>query len=125
MGYSGAAVPDEVQRAWVATRDARDAVVTELAGAWKPGAAITGASLDRVARGVLESRGFGSAFVHRTGHSIDLELHGSGPHLDSYETNDVRELAPGCGFSVEPGVYLSGRFYVARSTSCCIRIHLK
>ncbi|HRZ09999.1 MAG TPA: M24 family metallopeptidase, partial [Gemmatimonadales bacterium] len=51
-------------------------------------------------------------FVHRTGHSIDRDLHGSGPHLDDYETHDDRELIPGVGFSVEPGIYISGRIGV-------------
>jgi Xaa-Pro aminopeptidase len=48
--------------------------------------------------------------VHRTGHSIDRDLHGSGPHLDNFETADERTLIPGVGFSVEPGIYLPGRF---------------
>ena len=43
---------------------------------------------------------------------IDRELHGSGPHCDDYETRDDRELVPGVGFSVEPGIYLTGRFGV-------------
>ncbi|MGH7544839.1 MAG: M24 family metallopeptidase, partial [Gemmatimonadota bacterium] len=43
-------------------------------------------------------------------HSIDRELHGSGPNLDSLETEDTRTLEPEIGFSVEPGIYLHGRF---------------
>jgi len=62
------------------------------------------------ARGVISKAGYGEYFVHRTGHSIDRELHGSGPHLDNFETADERALVPGVGFSVEPGVYLPGRF---------------
>ena len=50
--------------------------------------------------------------MHRTGHSIDRDLHGSGPHLDDYETHDDRLLVPGVGFSVEPGIYLPGEFGV-------------
>jgi len=61
---------------------------------------------------VVEAAGFGDRFVHRTGHSIDRDLHGSGPHLDDYETHDDRRLVPGVGFSVEPGVYLTGEFGV-------------
>jgi Xaa-Pro aminopeptidase len=41
---------------------------------------------------VIEKAGWGDYFVHRTGHSIDRDLHGSGPHLDDYETHDDREL---------------------------------
>ena len=58
--------------------------------------------------------------MHRTGHSIDRELHGSGPHLDNFETADTRLLQPGIGFSVEPGVYLPGRFGVRSE----INVHL-
>jgi Xaa-Pro aminopeptidase len=61
---------------------------------------------------VIETAGFGAYFVHRTGHSIDRDLHGSGPHLDDYETHDDRALVPGVGFSVEPGIYLPGEFGV-------------
>ena len=62
--------------------------------------------------GSSSRRGTGKYFVHRTGHSIDRDLHGSGPHLDDYETHDDRELLPGVGFSVEPGIYISGQFGV-------------
>src|SRR5256885_10483630 len=41
---------------------------------------------------------------------FDRELHGSGPHIDNFETEDARALVPGVGFSVEPGVYLPERF---------------
>jgi Xaa-Pro aminopeptidase len=49
-----------------------------------------GYEADRAARSVIETAGYGEAFVHRTGHSIDRDLHGSGPHLDDYETHDDR-----------------------------------
>jgi Xaa-Pro aminopeptidase len=67
---------------------------------------------DDAARGVIRQAGYGDYFVHRTGHSIDRDLHGSGPHLDNYETHDDREIQPGAGFSVEPGIYLPGEFGV-------------
>ena len=63
--------------------------------------------MDRVARAVIVGAGYGAAFVHRTGHSIDHRLHGSGPHLDDFETHDDRQFLAGTGFSVEPGVYLT------------------
>ena len=61
---------------------------------------------------MIEGAGLAQWFVHRTGHSIDRDLHGSGPHLDDYETHDDRVLLAGVGFSVEPGVYLPGEFGV-------------
>ena len=105
---------EEVYRVWEAVRGARDAVVERLQQHWPPagGAVVTGAELDDAARAVIRAAGYGDYFVHRTGHSIDKDLHGSGPHLDNFETADTRALAPGIGFSVEPGVYLPGRFGV-------------
>jgi Xaa-Pro aminopeptidase len=110
MGFSGRTVPDEVARVWEVVRGARDAAIERLRAALAKGEAPTGAMLDVAARTHIASHGYGDYFVHRTGHSIDVSLHGSGPHLDSFETNDTRRLLPGVGFSVEPGVYLTGRF---------------
>jgi Xaa-Pro aminopeptidase len=93
-------------------RDARDASISTLRQALGRGQSVSGYQLDNAARKVITDAGFGDYFVHRTGHSIDRDLHGSGPHLDDYETHDDRRLVPGVGFSVEPGVYLTGRFGV-------------
>jgi len=112
MGYAGAGPPDRVARVWEVVRAARDAAVSAVQDAAAAGRPIAGFEADRAARGVVEAAGFGERFVHRTGHSIDRDLHGSGPHLDDYETHDDRRLVPGIGFSVEPGVYLPGEFGV-------------
>ncbi len=112
MGFSGASPGKAVATVWDVVREARDAAVATLTNALDRRTSITGAALDRAAREVVERAGYGAAFVHRTGHSIELDLHGSGPHLDDFETHDVRELLPGIGFSVEPGVYLVGEFGV-------------
>jgi Xaa-Pro aminopeptidase len=112
MAYTGAVVPDEVQKVWTTVRDARDRAVTVLRERWAARAPVSGADLDDATRGVIQAAGYGEWFVHRTGHSIDRDLHGSGPHLDNYETHDVRRLVPGVGFSIEPGIYLTGRFGV-------------
>jgi len=109
MAFAGRAPDAEVRRVWDAVRRARDAVVAALRERW-PRGPVTGADLDDAARTVIHEAGFGPFFVHRTGHSIDRDLHGSGPHLDNFETADTRPLIPGIGFSVEPGVYLPGRF---------------
>ena len=94
---------------WAAVRDARDAAIALLRQRVAAGVPVRGAEADDAARAVIEARGFGPHFVHRTGHSIDArELHGSGPHLDNLESRDERLLIPGVGFSIEPGVYLAG-----------------
>ncbi len=112
MGFSGARPPAEVLKVWETVRDARDAAIEFVQSGWAAGRPLHGYEVDRVARGVITRAGFGDAFVHRTGHSIDHRLHGSGPHLDDYETHDTRQFLAGTGFSVEPGIYLTGRFGV-------------
>ena len=112
MAFVGSAPPDEVAHVFDVVRDARDHAVAVLRDRWREGWSVSGADLDDAARGVIRAAGYERCFVHRTGHSIDRELHGSGPHLDNYETHDDRALAPGVGFSVEPGIYLTGRFGV-------------
>jgi Xaa-Pro dipeptidase len=132
MAFAGSAPGAEVARVWAVVRDARDVAVAHLAERWAgregragrggraAGAPITGAELDDVTRGVIGDAGFGEYFVHRTGHSIDRDLHGSGPHLDNFETTDTRVLQSGIGFSVEPGIYLPGRFGIRSE----INVHL-
>jgi len=110
MAYTGSNPPDEIVRVFDVVRDARDQAVAVLRDRWREGWSVRGADLDDAARGVIAAAGYESCFVHRTGHSIDRELHGSGPHLDNFETHDDRVLAAGVGFSVSPGVYIAGRF---------------
>src|ERR1019366_8264422 len=112
MGFSGSSVPARVAAVWQVVRDARDAAITALRDRVAAGEPVLGYLGDQAARGVIERAGYGEFFVHRTGHSIDRDLHGSGPHLDDYETHDDRALQPGTGCSVEPGIYLPGDFGV-------------
>jgi D-alanyl-D-alanine dipeptidase len=72
------------------------------------GPGVPGQEVDRAARRVIEDAGYGDAFIHRTGHGIGLEEHEE-PYL--VEGND-RPLEPGNCFSIEPGIYLPGRFGV-------------
>jgi Xaa-Pro dipeptidase len=108
MGSLGAP-SDRDKTIWTAVRDARDAAISllrERLGAHQP---VRGGEVDDAVRSVITKRGFGEYFVHRTGHSIDpRDLHGSGPHIDNFETREERALIPGVGFSIEPGIYLAG-----------------
>ena len=61
--------------------------------------------MDASARAILERAGYTDAILHRTGHSLGESVHGNGAHLDDYETRDERQLLPGSGFTVEPGLY--------------------
>lgn len=70
----------------------------------RPG--ITAEQLDAVGRDVIASAGYGEHFIHRTGHGIGLETHEE-PYIVA---GSARPLEPGMAFSVEPGIYLPGRF---------------
>ena len=62
--------------------------------------------VDAAARAVITDAGYGPYFVHRTGHGIGAEAH-EDPYVVSGNTTP---LAPGHAFSVEPGIYVPGRF---------------
>jgi Xaa-Pro aminopeptidase len=72
----------------------------------RPG--VPAEDVDRVAREVIREAGYGDLFVHRTGHGIGLEEH-EAPYI--VEGNE-EPLRPGMCFSIEPGVYVPGRFGV-------------
>jgi Xaa-Pro aminopeptidase len=93
---------EEVRRVHEVVRSAQQAAFEAAA------AGVTGEQVDRAARGVIEVAGYGDRFFHRTGHGIGLELH-EAPYLVA--GNDL-PLQPGNCFSIEPGVYLAGRFGV-------------
>jgi Xaa-Pro aminopeptidase len=92
--------PAEFRDLYAVLEEAQAAAVT---------AAVVGTpceEVDGVARGIITAAGYGPHFVHRTGHGIGLDA-----HEDPYIVDGNHEpLAPGHAFSVEPGIYLSGRF---------------
>ena len=113
--YLGAlgAPSDRALDIWSAVRDARDAAIAVARNLANTGTRARGAVIDDVARTVIDARGYGAYFFHRTGHSIDArDLHGSGPNLDNLESREERLLLPGVGFSIEPGVYIAGEIGV-------------
>lgn len=66
---------------------------------------VSAESVDRVGRAVISDAGFGDLFFHRTGHGIGLETHEE-PYI--VEGNGLL-LEPGMAFSIEPGIYITGR----------------
>jgi len=112
VAFADDKVPAEHARMFKIVADARDATVDLVQRRAAAGDAVSGREADRAARSVIEAAGFGDAFVHRTGHSIGREVHGTGANLDSLETIDDRALIDNTCFSVEPGIYLPGKFGV-------------
>lgn len=95
--------PDEEQR-----RIYETVLAAQKAGeaAVKPGA--TGQDVDRAARSVIEEAGYGKYFINRVGHGVGIAIHEE-PYM--IEGNGAM-LEPGNVFSVEPGIYIPGRYGV-------------
>jgi Xaa-Pro aminopeptidase len=72
------------------------------------GPGVPGQDVDRAARKVISDAGYGDTFIHRTGHGIGLEVH----ELPYIVEGNTQLLEPGMCFSIEPGIYLEGRFGV-------------
>jgi len=72
--------------------------------------------IDAAARQFIASQGFGGFFGHNLGHGIGLEVH-EAPHVSSKETN---KLLPGMVFTVEPAIYLPGKFGIRIEDMCLI-----
>jgi Xaa-Pro aminopeptidase len=93
-------VPAEVAEAYAVLHEAQQAAVA---------AAVVGtpcAEVDATARRIIADAGYGERFIHRTGHGIGVEEH-EDPYIVA--GNDT-PLAPGHAFSIEPGIYVPGRF---------------
>jgi Xaa-Pro aminopeptidase len=92
--------PAEVAEAYAVLHEAQHAAV--LAGT----VGTPCEEVDRVARQIITAAGYGEYFMHRTGHGIGMEEH-EDPYM--VEGNGL-PLEPGHAFSVEPGIYLPGRW---------------
>ncbi|MGE5413276.1 MAG: M24 family metallopeptidase, partial [Syntrophomonadaceae bacterium] len=102
---------DEVRRAYAAVDRAQRAGIDALR------AGTTGADVDRAARQVIADAGFGDAFTHRLGHGLGLDGH-EPPYL--VRGNGV-PLSAGNTVTIEPGVYLPGRFGIRIEDDYAVR----
>ncbi|GGR69743.1 dipeptidase [Streptomyces humidus] len=93
---------EEERRVHDLVREAQEAAFRAV----RPGVACQ--EIDRAARAVIADAGYGPYFIHRTGHGIGVTTH-EPPYMIEGEE---QPLVPGMCFSVEPGVYLPGRFGV-------------
>jgi Xaa-Pro aminopeptidase len=97
--HMGKALPGEVE-AYDAVLEAQEAAVAVIA----PG--VTAGDVDEAARSVLRRANLEQFFTHSTGHGVGLEIH-EGPRLAAKQT---QPLVEGMVITVEPGVYMPGRF---------------
>ena len=106
MGFCGENPSSELQNIFGTLRDARDAGAERVKQAKANNEDLRGFHVDDAVRGHIEAMGFGQYFIHRTGHSIGTEVHGSGANMDNFELHDVRRVIPWTCFSIEPGIYM-------------------
>jgi Xaa-Pro aminopeptidase len=104
-GFTGETPTDKIAKAFATIVAGRDAAINKVQSGIAAGRDVRGYEVDRVCRDVIAAAGYGEYFVHRTGHSLGIEVHGNGVHMDDYETRDDRKLLNGTGFTIEPGIY--------------------
>jgi len=105
VGFLGRKAPDPILKAFEVVTQARDRGVAFLKEAAAAKQSIQGWQVDKAVREVITKAGFGDHFVHRTGHNLGREVHGTGVNFDDLETHDTRAFAPGIACTIEPGVY--------------------
>jgi Xaa-Pro aminopeptidase len=110
-GVCAASPTDRQQEIFSAVAGARDAAWELIRGRY-PHQPVHGFEVDDAARAVIQKAGYGDLFFHRTGHSIGTSDHGQGANMDNLETHDTRRLMAMTGFSIEPGIYITGDFGV-------------
>ncbi|MGI8816013.1 MAG: M24 family metallopeptidase [Pseudonocardia sp.] len=96
----GAEPRAEVKEIYEVLRAAQEAACRSV----RPG--VSAEHVDACARQIIADAGFGSRFIHRTGHGIGLDVHEDPYIVDG----NRRALEPGMAFSVEPGIYLDGQW---------------
>ncbi len=105
-GYCGESIPEEMRNVFTVVRDARNAAADCAISAFANHRTLRGFEIDDAARHVIQNAGYGDKFIHRTGHSIGIEVHANGANMDNLETHDDRVVIPWSCFSIEPGIYL-------------------
>jgi len=105
-GYCGSEPPEKIREIFDIVRQARLRAVETVQHAVKSGQPLRGFEVDDAARGFIREKGYAEYFFHRTGHSIGMDVHGTGANMDNLETHDERRIIPWTCFSIEPGIYL-------------------
>lgn len=112
-----AAVPADVAKTFETVRLARDHALAFITDRVRKRRVVRGGEVDDAVRAFLRKAGAADKVRHRTGHSLDTDLQGSGADLDNFEVEDSRILTPGTGFTVGPGLYAPGAFGVRSEVS--------
>ena len=120
VGFTGEKVPDQYSSVFEVLTCSRDFAVDLIKTHLESGKMITGEHVDSKVRKMIEESDYLPAVKHRTGHAIDIELHGYGVNLDSVEFPDSRSIISGSCFSIEPGLYFED-FGMRTEINCYIK----
>ena len=118
MAYRGRAVPASLAHGFTAVRSARDLALDFLRREVAAGRRPKGSAVDAVARRSLNRAGFRGAFLHTLGHSLGLNHPHGTP--GGFSPRHGHPITAGIGYTIEPGVYLPGRFGARLEMDCFI-----
>ena len=108
MGFYGSHFSSEIQMAYQAVTQSRNAAITYLEQALRQSRIPTGKEVDDASRDFLIASGYKAALKHHTGHSIGF----SSPHGRWRHVNHLNHtaLVPNLGYTIEPGLYFNNKF---------------
>ncbi|MBT3298742.1 aminopeptidase P family protein [archaeon] len=108
MAYKGARIPKKVQEIFEIVINSRDQVIKELKFSLKNGTLLKGKELDNIAREYISRKGYSQKFIHSLGHSLGLKS----PHgkYGGLKKSNFRKIHKNLGYTIEPGIYLNGKF---------------
>jgi Xaa-Pro dipeptidase len=101
------------QEIWGIVAEAHDKAIKSI----KPG--IKCCEVDKVARDIISDYGYGDRFIHSTGHSLGLDIHEN----PGFSIKDETVIEKGMVITVEPGIYLEGKFGIRLEDT--VEIHKK
>ena len=108
--WHGTHVPAEYKKIWKIVDKARQTGIKAV----RPG--VPSCQIDAQARGVIQAAGYGDYFTHRTGHGVGIDI-----HEEPYNSADAKTiLREGNTVTVEPGIYLPGKFGVRLEDSLAV-----
>ncbi len=109
LGFGGGPIPAKMRQRWAEQRDVFEAVLAaQQAAVLAVRAGATCGGVDHAARSLLKRAGWAKQFTHSTGHGVGLEIH-EAPRVAK---GQKQVLQAGMTITIEPGVYLPGRFGV-------------
>ncbi len=110
MLFRGKKIPTKYEKIFNLLVRSRDKAISFLNERVRRKINTFGWEVDKIAREEIENAGYGKYFTHRLGHSIGTFVHGNLTHLDNFENKDTRRIFPNHISSVEPGIYVQGKF---------------